>query len=146
MPATEELVLRLTRTLLAQRSAVWSAITEPEQLARWWGPKGFTSPRLDFEPRVGGRYRIAMQPPEGDPFHLHGEFRGVDPPSHLAYTFVWEPPHPDDQETLVTLELEDWGERTEVSLTQGEFATPARLELHRDGWTESFEKLEELLA
>jgi uncharacterized protein YndB with AHSA1/START domain len=145
MPATEELVLRLTRTLLAQRSAVWSAITEPEQLARWWGPTGFTSPRVEFEPRIGGRYRIAMQPPKGDLFHLHGEFRQVDPPSRLAFTFVWEPPDPDDRETLVKLELEDRGQQTSVSLEQGEFATPARLEVHQNGWTESFEKLEELL-
>jgi uncharacterized protein YndB with AHSA1/START domain len=146
MPATDELVLSLKRSLPAPRFAVWSAMTEPEQLARWWGPKGFTAPRVDFEPRVGGRYRMAMQPPDGDLFHLHGEFREVDPPFRLAYTFVWEPPDPDDRETLVTLEFEDRGERTGVSLTQGEFATPARLELHRDGWTESFEKLEELLS
>ena len=146
MAATDQLVLRLTRTLPAPRSAVWSALSEPERLARWWGPTGFTAPKVDFDPRPGGRYRIAMQPPEGDPFHLHGEFHEVDPPSRLAYSFVWEPPDPDDRETLVSLELEDRGERTDVSLEQGEFATPARLELHRDGWTESFEKLEELLG
>jgi uncharacterized protein YndB with AHSA1/START domain len=146
MAATDELMLRLTRTLAAPRFAVWSAMTEPERLARWWGPAGFTAPRVDFDPRPGGRYRIAMQPPEGDLFHLHGEFREVDPPSRLAYTFVWEPPDPEDRETLVTLELEESGESTVVSLTQGEFATEARLELHQGGWTESFEKLEELLG
>jgi uncharacterized protein YndB with AHSA1/START domain len=146
MPATDELVLSLKRTLPAPRSAVWIAMTDPEQLAKWWGPKGFTAPRVDFEPRVGGRYRIAMQPPEGDLFYLHGEFREVDPPSRLVYTFVWEPPDPDDRETLVTLDLEDRGEITGVSFTQGEFATEARLELHRDGWTDSFDKLQELLS
>ena len=35
-----------------------------------------------------------MQPPEGDPFYLTGEFREVDPPARLAYTFVWEDPIP----------------------------------------------------
>jgi uncharacterized protein YndB with AHSA1/START domain len=146
MTASNGLTLTLTCTLPAPRSAVWRAITEPEQLAKWWGPEGFTAPGVDFEPKVGGRYRIAMQPPGGELFHLHGEFHEVDPPSRLAYTFVWEPPDPDDRETLVTLELEDPRQQTEVSLTQGEFATPARLELHRSGWTDSFEKLEELLA
>jgi uncharacterized protein YndB with AHSA1/START domain len=146
MTASNGLTLRLTQTIPAPRSAVWRAITEPEQLAKWWGPEGFAAPSVDFEPQVGGRYRIAMQPPDGQLFHLRGEFREVDPPWRLAYTFVWDPPDPDDRETRVTLELEDRGQKTEVSLTQSEFATPARLELHQGGWTESFEKLTELLA
>jgi uncharacterized protein YndB with AHSA1/START domain len=146
MTASNGLTLRLTQTIPAPRSAVWRAITEPEQLAKWWGPEGFAAPSVDFEPQVGGRYRIAMQPPDGQLFHLRGEFREVDPPARLAYTFVWDPPDPDDRETRVTLELEDRGQKTEVSLTQSEFATPARLELHQGGWTESFEKLTELLA
>jgi uncharacterized protein YndB with AHSA1/START domain len=146
MAATNGLMLELTRTLPAPRPEVWSAMTDPERLAAWWGPKGFTAPSIDFEPRVGGRYRIAMQPPEGDLFSLHGEFHEVDPPSRLVYTFVWEPPAPDDRETLVTLVLEDRGERTAVSLQHGEFATEERLELHQGGWTDSFEKLERLLG
>lgn len=146
MAATKGMMLELTRTLPAPRPEVWSAMTDPERLAAWWGPKGFTAPRVDFEPRVGGRYRIAMQPPEGDLFYLHGEFHEVDPPSRLVYTFVWEPPAPDDRETLVTLVLEDRGERTAVSLQHGEFATEERLELHQDGWTDSFVKLERMLG
>jgi uncharacterized protein YndB with AHSA1/START domain len=146
MTASNGLTLTLTHTIPAPRSAVWRAITEPEQLAKWWGPEGFAAPSVDFEPQVGGWYRIAMQPPDGQLFHLRGEFREVDPPWRLAYTFVWDPPDPDDRETRVTLELEDRGQKTEISLTQSEFATPARLELHQGGWTESFEKLTELLA
>jgi uncharacterized protein YndB with AHSA1/START domain len=143
---TNGLTLELTRTLPALRPEVWTVMTDAERLAQWWGPKGFTSPTVDFEPRVGGRYRIAMQPPEGDLFYLHGEFLEVGPPSRLSYTFVWEPPAPDDRETLVTLVLDERGDKTEVSLTQGEFATEERLDLHRGGWTDSFEKLEALLG
>jgi uncharacterized protein YndB with AHSA1/START domain len=146
MATTSGLTLELTRTLPAPRSAVWSAMTKAEQFARWWGPKGFTAPTVDFEPRVEGRYRIAMQPPDGELFHLHGEFREVDPPSRLAYTFVWDPPNPDDRETVVTLSLRDRGEQTEVSLNQGEFATEERWALHEGGWSDSFEKLERLLS
>ena len=140
------LTLTMTRTLSAPRSAVWTAMTEPEQLAKWWGPKGFTSPEVDFDPQIGGSYRIAMQPPEGDLFHLHGEFREVDPPARLAYTFVWDPATPDDRETLVELTLQGDGERTEVDFTQGEFATQERLELHQGGWRDGFARLAELLG
>jgi uncharacterized protein YndB with AHSA1/START domain len=101
---------------------------------------------VSFQARVGDTYRIEMQPPEGDPFYLTGEFREVDPPARLAYTFVWEDPDPDDVETVVALSFRDLGESTEVALTQGTFKTEARHALHRDGWTDSFDKLERLIS
>jgi uncharacterized protein YndB with AHSA1/START domain len=146
MATGDGLVLRLERTLPVSREGVYRALTDAEELAEWWGPKGFTSPSVDFQPQVGGSYRIAMQPPDGDLFHLLGEFREVEPPARLAYTFRWDPPNPDDQETLATLALEDQGDETQVLFTQGEFATEERLALHRDGWTESFERLQQLLS
>jgi uncharacterized protein YndB with AHSA1/START domain len=94
---------------------------------------------------VGGGYRFTMQPPDGDRFHLAGEFLEIEPPSRLVYTFRWEEPDPDDRETVVTLSLDEVGDATQVSLSQGEFATEARLELHRSGWTDSSEKLRELI-
>ncbi len=146
MTESSGLTLTMSRALPARPPAVWRAMTDPAQLARWWGPKGFSVPELEFEPQTGRSYRIAMQPPEGDLFHLSGEFQEVEPPSRLAYTFAWDPPDADDRETLVTLSLEDRGDRTEVSLAQGDFATEERLELHRGGWSDSFEKLEKLLS
>jgi len=146
MSPSNGLSLELTRTLPADRATVWRAMTDPTELAKWWGPKGFSALEVDFDPRVGESYRIAMQPPDGEPFHLHGEFREVEAPSRLSYTFIWDPPDPDDRETLATLVLADRGELTEVSFRQGEFATEARLELHRGGWTDSFDRLEELLS
>ena len=143
---SEELVLEIERVLPARREAVFAAFSDPQQLARWWGPEGFQIPSLDFEPRVGERYRIEMQPPEGESFHLTGEFREVEPPERLAYTFVWEPADPDDVETLAELEFRDRGESTEVGFRQGRFATEARRDLHRDGWGDSFDKLERTLA
>jgi uncharacterized protein YndB with AHSA1/START domain len=138
--------LEIRRTVPAPPSVVFRAITDPHRLPQWWGPAGFTVPSLEFEPRVGERYRIEMRPPEGDPFYLTGEFRGVDPPARLAFTFVWEDPDHDDVETLVELSFREVGESTEVLLSQGPFKTDARRELHRDGWTDSFDKLEELIS
>ena len=69
----------------------------------------------------------------------------LDPPSRLAYTFRWDEPLPADREAVVTLSLNAVGGATEVSLSQGEFATEERLMLHRSGWTDSFEKLRELV-
>jgi uncharacterized protein YndB with AHSA1/START domain len=146
MTPNEGLWLRMTRVLPAGREEVWRAMTDPGMVPEWFGPKGFSSPGVEFEPRVGERFRIAMQPPDGDPFHLDGEFREVETPSRLSYTFVWDPPDPDDRETVVTLSLDEGGPETEVTFAQGEFATAERLELHREGWTDSFDRLEELLG
>ena len=146
MTAGDGLVLRVKRILLAPRAAVYTALSDPGELAKWWGPRGFTAPSVEFDPRVGGSYRIAMQPPHGDLFYLTGEFREVDPPARLTYTFRWDPPDPDDRQTVVTLSLEDRGERTEVLLTQGEFATDDRLALHEEGWSDSFGRLEQVLS
>ena len=136
----------MRRVLPVPRPDVFRALTDPGALAEWWGPAGFTCPSVEADLRVGGGYRIAMQPPDGVLFHLAGEFREVDPPARLAYTFRWEEPDPDDRETLVTLALEDRGESTELVMTQGAFATEERRALHDQGWTESLDRLEELLS
>jgi uncharacterized protein YndB with AHSA1/START domain len=146
MTAGDGLVLRLKRILPTPRAAVYRMLSDPAELAKWWGPRGFTTPGVELDQRVGGSYRIAMQPPDGDLFYLSGEFREVDPPARLVYTFRWDPPDPDDRQTVVTLSLQDRGERTGVILTQGEFATDERLELHERGWIDSFERLQQVLG
>ncbi len=134
--------LEIKRVLPAARADVFAAFSTADQLAEWWGPEGFSVASLEFSPRVGDGYRIEMQPPEGDPFHLTGEFREVDPPARLVFTFVYESPDPDDVENLVELSFRDLGESTEVIFTQGPFKTEPRRALHRDGWTDTFDRLE----
>ena len=133
--------LHLERVLPASRTRVFRAATDPAELAEWWGPRGFTAPSVDLDLRAGGRYRIVMQPPEGERFHLSGTIREVEPPARLVYTFRWEEPHPHDRETTVAFTLGDAGGGTLVVVDQGVFATDERLELHRQGWTESLDRL-----
>jgi uncharacterized protein YndB with AHSA1/START domain len=136
-------MLDLKCVLPGRREDAFDLFATADRLAQWWGPAGFTIPSLDFVPRPGAAYRIEMQPPEGDSFYLRGEFREVEPPERLAFTFAWEDPDPDDVETLVQLSFTDLGDTTEVALEQGPFKTEARYELHHDGWSDSFAKLSE---
>ena len=141
-----ELALQMNRVISAPRPLVFNALTGPDDLVKWWGPSGFTAPSVEVDLRVGGSYRIAMQPPDGDLFYLSGEFREVDPPARVAYTFRWEDPDPDDRETLVTLSLRDLGESTELIFTQRAFATEGRRALHEQGWTDGLDRLQELMG
>ena len=145
-PRSDGLTLEISRVVPANRAVVFRAFTDPEALARWWGPEGFVIPHVSWSPRVGEKYRIEMQPPEGDAFHLAGEFTAVEPEERIALTFVWEPADPDDVETVADLSFRDAGESTEVVLDQGPFKTEERRELHRGGWTESLDKLERFVS
>jgi uncharacterized protein YndB with AHSA1/START domain len=138
--------VEMTREFPAPPERVIELMTNPGQLAKWWGPRGFSIPSVDFVPRAGANYRIEMQPPEGEAFHLTGTFREVDLPSLLAFSFQWEPADPDDVETVARLSFEAVDDSTRVRLVQGPFKTTERCELHRDGWMESFDKLGDLLV
>jgi uncharacterized protein YndB with AHSA1/START domain len=140
------LTLHLERVLHAPRERVFAACVEPDQLGEWWGPTGFTAPSVELDVRDGGRYRITMQPPDGDAFHLRGQYSEVDPPRRLVYTFEWEEPDPDDRETLVTLSFFDHPDGTRLVFEQESFATQARYELHDAGWSETLDRLAEYLA
>jgi uncharacterized protein YndB with AHSA1/START domain len=138
--------LRLERVLPVPPARVFGAFTDPEQLRQWFGPVGYTVRSLDFEVVEGEGYRLAMQPPAGDAFHIRGTFRAVEAPSRLVFTFAYEEPDPHDRETVVTLTLTAAGSGTQLVLEQAPFMTEARLRLHRDGWTDTLERLERSLA
>lgn len=140
---SEDVGLRLTATcvLEAPREQVFRLLTQPEGLAAWWGPRDVELLRAVVDLRVGGSYRFVMRPTGGAPFHLSGTFLSVDPGRALSYTFRYEEPTPDDRETVVAVTLDDRGDDTVVSVTQGTFATEERLALHRRGWSESLERL-----
>ena len=143
---SDELMLEIKRVFPAPVHVVFAAFSDSNELRRWWGPEGFTVSSLNFQPQVGERYRIEMQPPDGKAFSIIGAFRDVDRPARLAYTFAYEEPDDDDIETLVALTLRDLGGSTEVVLTKGPFKTEARRALHRDGWMDSFDKLDRFIS
>ena len=83
-PVAADLVL--TRFVAAPRDLVFRVWTEPQHLARWWGPEGFTNPRCEADPQPGGRLRIDMRSPDGTVYPCAGFFLEVTPPEKLAFT------------------------------------------------------------
>jgi uncharacterized protein YndB with AHSA1/START domain len=141
-----EFALQLERVLSAPRLLVFRMQIEPDLFAQWFGPKRFSATSVDFDVHVGGGYRITLQPPDAESFLVFGEFREIEPPARLAYTFRYELPDPDDRDTVVVLSFGDLGETTSVTVEQGTFATEGRKALHEQGWNDSLDRLEELLG
>jgi uncharacterized protein YndB with AHSA1/START domain len=140
---TSTTVLRITRTFAASRERVFDAFTRPELLRQWWGPAGFTLPQAEVDLRVGGAYRFAMRPPQGEVMYLGGVFKEVERPSRLSYTWVWEA-MPEAQ-TLVTIDFNEAEGDTEVVLTQEPFKDANDVALHDQGWRGGLDKLERIL-
>ena len=143
--AERELVI--TRVLDAPRHLVFQAWTEPDRVARWWGPRGFTTLYCDMDVRPGGSFRVCMCSPEGVEHWKQGVYREVVEPERLVFTFAWEdeegkPGH----QTVVTVTFAEPDARTELTLHQAVFETIAACDVHRQGWTSTLERFAEYLA
>ena len=137
--------LRLRRTFQAPRERVFRAWTSAEEVKRWKGPGPLNVRVAEIDLRVGGRYRVHMRGPDGAEHRLVGEYREVDAPKKLVYTWSWE----DDREmgeTIVTVEFLDRGASTDVILTHDLFPNEEICSRHEAGWTGSFEKLAAILT
>ena len=80
--------LVVDRLFDAPRDVVFKAWTDPKQLAKWWGPAGFTNPVCEADARPGGAIRIDMRAPNGMTFPMKGTFHEVVPPERLVFTTI----------------------------------------------------------
>jgi uncharacterized protein YndB with AHSA1/START domain len=140
--AGRELVI--TRVFDAPRPLVFKAWTERERVVRWYGPHGFSTTLFESDTRAGGAWRGRMRSPEGRELAQHGVVREVVEPQRFAFTFQWDDePAP---EQLVTVILAERGGQTEMTFRQGPFQTTEARDSHREGWNESFDRLDRYLA
>ncbi len=146
-----ERTITLTRVYDAPRDLVWRAWTEPKRLAAWFGPRGFSASVPELDLRVGGSLRIVMHGPDGNDYPMKGLFTTVDPPARLEFTSIatdTDGNHQLEGETTVVLEAD--GGKTKLMLhsrAKGLVAlAPQMLAGMEAGWTQSLEKMGELLA
>lgn len=136
--------LLLEREFNASRDLVYEVWSEPKHLANWWGPTGFSMPFCDVDFRVGGQYRICMRSPEGEDHWLRGEYKVIDRPQRLVFTWLRE--NPDGSiwcEALVEASFEEAGDSTRFRMHQTGFNTAAQRDEHRGGWSECLNRLAE---
>lgn len=108
----------VTRTLQAPRELVFEALTKPEHFAVWFGTAAVEVPQdsLTMDVRPGGAFRAVMLLPDGNRIDWAGEYKAVEPPSHLAMTLTDQPG--DDEGLPVLFDLEDSGDGTVLTIRQ----------------------------
>ena len=138
--------LRMTRHLPAPPDVVFRAWTDPEALAQWMGPPGVTARDVTVDLRVGGGYSLVMDGEDGGVYPLSGEYKEITPPKRLVFTFVWGHGDLAGLEMLVTLDLAEAPGGTSMTLVQEHVPTETARGHHEQGWTGSFERLEQYLS
>lgn len=142
--------LHLKRFFKAPRPLVFDAWTRPEMVQQWWGPKGFTCPRCDWDARQGGAIYAEMKGPDGTVHPMTGKFIEVYPP--YRFHFIASVPDKEGKPIFenwnsVFFEEVDGGTMVtlDVHVMTQTGAAPQYLKGMTAGWSSSLEKLKELI-
>ena len=146
--------LTLKRRLNAPPSKVYGAWTDSAKIWHWFGPEDAEILRAETDVRVGGRFRIVFRGPDGQEHDVGGIYREVVPDQKLVFTWAWEqipppkkkPEDMEDTESLITVQLIDHGNSTEMIFTHENFTTAKVRDSHQKGWDGCFDVLEKVLA
>ena len=131
-------VLQLRRVFDASPEALFDAWFTREQWQAWIGPEGCQCEVPVLEPKVGGRYRIQMHLNDGRELPVEGEFKTVDRPRSLVFTWGWALA---GGSTLVRLSFKAVEGGTELTLIHEGLPTPEDREGHGKGWNSALNKL-----
>lgn len=133
--------LRLERTIAAPPERVFDAFTQPETLARWFGPTDqYTCTLTAPELRVGAPWRIEMVHSGGNRHVAQGTYLEIARPTRLAFTWGYDA-RPEDPPTVVTVILEAQGKGTKLVLVHERFPSAEVRDRHTGGWTPALDNL-----
>ena len=116
LPDKADRMIVTTRVFDAPPALVFDAFTDPDHLARWWGPNGFTLTTHSFDFREGGVWRFIMHGPDGRDYPNRITFDEIDRPKRLAYRHSGEGDYEGIKfQNLIT--FEDLGGRTKLTMS-----------------------------
>jgi uncharacterized protein YndB with AHSA1/START domain len=139
----------ITRVVDAPRELVFDAWTDPEHIAEWWGPRGFTSTVQNMDVRPGGEWRFVMHGPDGTDYDNRIVHIELVRPERLVY-FHGDGAVGDPGRFHVTVSLADQGGRTKVAMRSvfESVAECGRVKAFRaiNGGQQTLQRLEEHLV
>jgi uncharacterized protein YndB with AHSA1/START domain len=144
---TEQEVL-ITRIFEAPRETVFRAWTDPDQVAAWYGPEHFDTPRerIRIDLRVGGRYELTMvQRDGGAEFAIGYEILELVEPELIVLRSDPMPEVGMHVPTVLRVEFYDHGAKTRMTLTDSPYP-PAGRGHAEAGYNAAFDKLATLVA
>jgi uncharacterized protein YndB with AHSA1/START domain len=138
--------LVITQVLDAPREVVFKAWIDPKQMAKWWGPKGFTNPVCEMDVRPGGSLRIVMRGPGRVDHPMTGVFCVIVEPERLVFTAVARDKQDNPLlESLTTVAFAKHGGKTKLTVQASAVGlapvAPQMLDGMEAGWTQSLERL-----
>lgn len=131
--------LTLVRRIKAPPARVWAAITQPDQMLKWWGPDAGPTLSVVADVRPGGRFSVAFRLLNGDEHNPTGLYQEVVPEERLAFT--WDLPDAREPPSLVTFQLEPFEGGTILTLTHERLPDAESLASHEAGWNGLLDKL-----
>ena len=137
--------VRLHRVLTAKPEKVYRAFLEPEAMARWLPPNGYTGKVHHLDANVGGTYKMSFTNfATGESHSFGGEYRELVPQERLRYTDRFDDPNlPGEIQVTVTLKKVSVG--TELHIIQEGLPDAIPLEMCYLGWQQSLQNLAKLV-
>jgi len=142
---TKDREIFLSRTLNAPVALVWEVWTQPEHIANWWGPAGFTNTISTMDMRAGGEWNLVMHGPDGKDYINKSIFKEVILHKKIVYEHVSYP------RLIATIEFEERGDKTHITWhmlfeSREQFIEVAKAHKVVEGQKQNVEKLEAYLA
>jgi uncharacterized protein YndB with AHSA1/START domain/DNA-binding transcriptional ArsR family regulator len=141
MADEKETNIVVRKVIEADRTVLFRAFSDPEIMRKWFFPEEGWTADVTNEFKVGGRYRIDMHEPDGNTWSHSGEYKEIDPPNKIVFTWNSD----EVKETQVTVEFIKTAGGTEIILTHEFLPDEEQREQHRGGWTGCLSNLEKTL-
>src|SRR6187401_443600 len=149
----------IEREFGAPRELVFQAWIDPEQLVRWYAPRGCSVEFRTIDSRPGGTIHSCIRSCDGHECWCIGTFREIVRPERLVYTLAisnreGRPVDPTDagmdpdwpRETILTVTFSEQNGRTKLRLHQTVSESLARRTGAHPSWLQMFDRLDEMLA
>jgi uncharacterized protein YndB with AHSA1/START domain len=144
---TENTSLEIKRFINAPRDRVYRAWTDPAELQRWFGPEDVRTIKIAADVRVGGKYRWDLLKEDGEEWACLGEYRELVPGRKIVFTWKWDDDEAwENHDSVVTVELSDRDEGTELKLTHEKLPGEQSRDRHNEGWNSVLDRLDKFFS
>jgi uncharacterized protein YndB with AHSA1/START domain len=149
-PGSEREIV-ISRIFAAPRELVWAVWTDPKQVVRWWGPRGFTTTIEKMDVRPGGEWKHVMRGPDGAEYPNESVFTEVVKPERIRFSQGGAKRGEAKVGFEATWTFEALGDRTRLTVRMVFPTAAARERVVRDygaleGANQTMDRLSEILA